>query len=499
MKNQIKTVSLVALYVFALLSCDNDPLNEERNNSQKISVQFETAAKEIIENAVEETLTIKFSQPALTDAILTLKAGNDFSEALSTNPVVEEGFIKIQILEGDVAAQIKLSPINNNIKDGHRVVNLSLTGLPFQFITGANNSINITIKDDETTGPHVESAANFVDQDVVLDESNSTGIEYQIHLSKSVAIDSEIKITLSSDNGVYDLHYTTQPVAENNVLTLPVSAGLNVIGFKVIPVANTQITGELKIKLTISQTAGSITKGNNLDQTITIKDDELSQKPKGYEVTAGNTVLKKFYEYDEFGRVSKVKWENYTPYLLQGTDTYFYDANSLLVKINKYAGKDILYHWSNGRIVKLEEVVNGIIRSYSELDYDDHGNITGAVSYHLQSNGNFAKGFYTIYLYFMDGNLYKSLTYQDTEDPENPYLVSTKTYDNYIDVSNPFPMTEVVPVVKSQTKLATTYRVEENESDLTYSLVYEYRPDGLPAKRIATANGDTQTAVYHYY
>src|SRR5688500_17965108 len=103
MNNQIKTVSLIAFSAFALLSCDDDPLNEEGNDNQKISVQFETAAKEIIENAGEQTVTIKFSKPALTDAILTLKAGNDFSEALDADPFVEDGFIKIQILKGDLA------------------------------------------------------------------------------------------------------------------------------------------------------------------------------------------------------------------------------------------------------------------------------------------------------------------------------------------------------------------------------------------------------------
>ena len=111
----------------------------------------------------------------------------------------------------------------------------------------------------------------------------------------------------------------------------------------------------------------------------------------------------------------------------------------------------------------------------------------------------FLKGLFTIYLYFSDGNLYKSLTYQESGDPEEPHLISTKTYDNYIDVENLFPMTEVLPGVRMQTKLATSYRLEEGETDMTYEMWYEFRPDGLPAKRIATTAGETQTAVYHYY
>lgn len=60
-------------------------------------------------------------------------------------------------------------------------------------------------------------------------------------------------------------------------------------------------------------------------------------------------------------------------------------------------------------------------------------------------------------------------------------------------------MTEVLPGVRMQTKLPTSYRIEENGLDKTYYMVYEYRPDGLPEKRIASTSGDTQTAVYHYY
>jgi hypothetical protein len=125
--------------------------------------------------------------------------------------------------------------------------------------------------------------------------------------------------------------------------------------------------------------------------------------------------------------------------------------------------------------------------------------VGGVVSYYRQDNGEFLKGLFTVYLYFVDGNLYKTLTYNDTGDPENPQLVRTRTYENYIDVSNPFPMTEILPGVNPQAKLPTTYRTEEAGTDLTYQMTYEYRPDGLPGKRIATPQGDLQTAVYYYY
>jgi hypothetical protein len=477
MKTLSSLLSLLILSSFFLLSCDDDPLNPEGSNSGKISVQFEAASMDIAENADELTIVVKLSKPAMVDATLALKASNQFTAAFTTTPPVENGVINVPVQNGDESVAIKVKPVNNSVRDGNRTVDLTFENLPSQFVPGVHKTLKLTVKDDETTGPGVHSAANFIDQDITLEETNSTGVVYQIHLSNPVAIDSELKIALSSDKGIYDLHYATEPAAENNVLTLQVSAGSSVIGFKVKSVPNSNITGELIIQFLISETTGSITKGHNLDQAIRIKDDELFQKPRGYEVTAGSTIVKRFYEYDELGRVSKVKWENYTPYLTQGNDIYHYDASNFLVKINKSPGRDIVYHWSNGRITKSETIVDGNATSYTDYEYDAHGNIAGVASYHRQDGGSFKRGMFTIYFYLLDGNIYKSLTYEGSDDPNEPTLISTKTYDNYIDVANPFPMTEILPVVKSQTKLATTYRVEENGRDHTYHMTYEYRPD----------------------
>lgn len=499
MKNLFQGIGYPIVFSLTLLACDNDPIDEEGKNASRVTVQFQTATREIPENGNEEIVSITFNKPALAEGNLILKTGNIFDEAFATTPPSQDGMITIPIQKGDNSASLKLSPLDNAEKDGHRIALLTFGNLEEQFVSGFNKTISITVKDDETTHPIVESIANFINQDIVLEEANAVGIEYQIHFSEAVAVDSEIKISVAAINGIYGLHYLTEPLADNHIVTLPVTAGLRVIGFRVKPIANEVITGELKISMTIAETSGSIRKGSNLEESFIIKDDELAQKPKGYEVTAGNSILKKFFEYNTHGRISRVNWENYTPYLTHGTDTYHYDANNQLIKINKSAGRDIMYEWSNGRIIKSNDVQDGVIKSYTDYAYDEMGNLAGAAPYYRQQDGSFQKGLFTIYLYFTDGNLYKSLTYQDSGNPEDPFLVSTKTYNNYIGDYNPFPMTEVLPVVNMQTKLATTYTVEEYGIEKTYHMVYEYLPDGLPAKRIATSNSDVQTAVYHYY
>lgn len=498
MKNLVWNTCLSGLFIVILLACDEDPLSGE-GNDLKIAVHFETATKEINEDAEEETIILRLDRPAPADAILFLKPGGDFAGNLTTAPEIVNGLIRITVQKGDVAAQIALKPTDNSDQHWHKTITLALHQLTPPFFSGTHPSINITIHDDETTHPYRESVANFIRQEATIEETYAAGIEYQIHFSEPVAIDSEITIALTAANGTYGSDFVTEPEAENNLLILPVAAGSSVIRFKVKPVDNSYITGHLSMGLSISETSGSIRKGTHLQDTFTIKDDELTGKPRGYEISAGNIVAKRFYEYDALGRIAKVNWENFNPYRTAGTEVYHYDNDSRLVKIDKYPGREIVYHWSGERITRFDEVSDGQVRHYSELHYDESGNVGLVTSYHLQPDGTYAKGLFTLYLYFMDGNLFKSLTYQDTQDPEEPYLVSTKTYEGYIDAFNPFPMSEIVPTVKTQTKLATTYRIEEGALDKTYQMVYEYRPDGRPGKRIATATGDLQTAVYHYY
>ena len=495
MKNLTSPWSL--LFSAALIfSCDEDPLNE--NEGARIAVAFETATKQIPENAGEQTVVVKLSKPAPSDGLITLKAGDKFTSNFNTIPESENGLISLAISKGESAVAVKLQPINNADKDGQRFLELKLHHVSTPLTASVPGTLNITVEDDESS-PIVESVANFISQNITLDEKSASGVEYQVHFSEAVAVDSEIKIAISSENGSYGLNYVSEPVAQNNIISLPVATGLRVIAFKVTPVDNNQISGELKVKLDLSETSGSVKKGTKVQEVLTIKDDELTGKPRGYEVTAGATVIKRFYEYDASGRISKVNWENYTPSYTQGTDIYHYNQTGQIERITK-GTKEIAYFWSGGQIVRSEEQSNGTVKSYAEYDYDDKGNLAGVVSYYRQSDNTFAKGFFTVFLYFLDGNLYKSLTYQDNADPEQePYLVSTKTYDNYIDVANHFPMSEVLPNIKSQTKLATVYRVEESGADQTYSLTYEFRDDGLAGKRIASGPNDTQTAVYHYY
>jgi hypothetical protein len=497
MKNLIIRIVLFLFASITFISCKQE--QEEMKNTTKITIGFDTAEKTIKEDAVEQTLQLKLSGKAPLPGIITLLLPQEVEKVFTTNPQTVNGRLQLPIKEGDLLTTFKIKPIDNSTKDGHTVSTITLEQLTYPFIANANKSIQITILDDEIPTDYKESLANFIPNEITLPETNTAGASFVIHLSEPAAIDGTIHVSVAAEKAIYITHFISQPAATNGIITLPVREGSRTIEFKVIPVSNSDITGELSIDFTITATTGSIQKGERLKQTLKISDDELNQKPKGYENTSGNTIIKKLFEYDENGRIAKVHRESYNPYYSKGTDTYFYNEQGKLTRINIYAGKDIHFTWQNGRIIKSETLVNDILNEYTEYEYDIQGNIAGTSTHHRQQDGSFTQGFTSIYFYFPDGNIYKSQTYMPGSNPAEPILVSTRTYEGYMNRDNPFPMVEILPTVTAQTKLATSYRVEESGIDQVYTLSYQFRPDGLPEKRIATSTRDSQTVVYHYY
>jgi hypothetical protein len=210
--------------------------------------------------------------------------------------------------------------------------------------------------------------------------------------------------------------------------------------------------------------------------------------------------MKKTYEYTPTGKISKILWETNTPYHTSGADVYYYDSEDKVTKVNTAPGFDLLYTYTNGRISMEQKLDNGILKRYTLFDYDAAGNVAGYVIYHLQPDGTFALSSTMVLLYYTDGNLYKKLVYTHTlANPEEAHLVKTETFDNYIDHENPFPMVEVLPNVKTQKKLPTTYRLETNGYDFLYNLSYQYATNGKVIRRVTSMGYSSESASYEYY
>ena len=344
--------------------------------------------------------------------------------------------------------------------------------------------------------PAVNTAfADFTSSNLTLAETRGEPVEISIHLSQPVSTESKVVVRVYSDR--LDALITNPPL-ENGELTLYAAVSDTVLRFTVQPVNDNMASGHSSVTFSIAATDGSIVTGSELTNVLTIQDDELVLKAMGYETSGSGDIVKRMYEYDSRGRIAKVNWETYTPYKRSGTQTWFYDDDDRLIRINKYPGHDVHYSWDAGKIWKEDVYQDGTLVQYTIYAYDAQGNIAGSHPYYRQDDGSFKSSLFLVYLYFSDGNIHKSLLYA-SQGEDDPVLLSTKTYDRYIEVDNPFPMIEILPNVRSQTKLATSYRVEEHGFDFEYTITYEFREDGLPSRRTASSTGVNETTVYSYY
>lgn len=478
-----------------LSGCEPDEISTNRI----IHIQFDSSSVKIHENEEQLILKLSFDRSTVIEGRVTLSLSNVDKERFTTEPATVNGLINLGITRNQSVAMIKFKPVNNSISDGAHSVLMTLSDASDGFKFGTQKSVAITLVDDDSPSAPGKSIVNFIPTDENLIESNPDGQDIGIVFSPALKSAGSVEIIVESPNAVYNTHFKTIPETIGGRITLNPDVGPGIAKVKIVPIDNANIGGDLQIGLTISDTDGSIEKGTQLSQTLIISDDELRNKPKGYAVSAGSWGLKKIYEYDELGRVARVKIEKSSPATSTTTETYFYDTQGRIEKINKYPQINIIFTWVDSQITKSETIDHGVVKAYTEYEYDVLGNVSGSANYYRQSDGQLKLGSIIVNLYFADGNIYKSLYYDPAAGMDEPQLISTRTYEGYIDAENPFPMVDILPTVKTQNKLPSSYRIEENGVDLHYTFSYEFRNDGRVKKRTAANNHTTETAYYLYY
>ena len=494
----IKT-SLLFFLIAALSGCDKSKDLAPPIPSQ-VTIEFKSAQLVIHENEPHRTVEILLNSPAVKDGMVRLSLDSINQTRFTTEPALVNGQINLPVSKNHESATFKMIPVNNSLFEGNRNMVMTLSQPSEGFRLGQKKSLAFTFIDDDTAGnTPAKSIVNFVLMDGKISEKNHEGQAFTIRFSRPLATNGSLEITVESPNALYGTHFTTRPASVNGKIVLNPAIGKDAASITILPVNNSVINGDMDINLTIINAGGSIQKGTLLTQPVQIADDELANKPKGYITSGGGWGLKKIYEYNETGKVKRVHIESSTPATSARIETYFYNTAGQIVKINTHPQIDVVFTWANGRIIKSETIDHGIMDKYTLFDYDNFGNVSGAANYYKQPNGQFKLGSLMGYLYFADGNLYKSLYYIPREGSEEHTLISTRTYEGYIGAENPFPMVEIIPGVKTQHKLPSSYRMEENGTDLRYNFTYEFRPDGLVSKRIANGGQGGETATYLYY
>lgn len=258
-------------------------------------------------------------------------------------------------------------------------------------------------------------------------------------------------------------------------------------------VDNEKVNDQRVITINIEEVSEGFEIGLKKTLTLELIDDEMYGKLKSFSSTYGITSSNRSIEYDEFGRIHKVNWENRGIHVQSGTDTYSYENGQL----SSIHFSDVLHEkffWENGKIAKSERFQSGVKQSYFIYSYDGAGNIGEEATFSLQSDGSYLMSVVFVYLYFTDGNLNKILTYVPEE--EGFKWISTRTYDDYINKPNSNPY-EVVPTISAQNKLPGFYKIETETSSVQNTYNYDFDEAGMLVKRSIIETGEIAEYQHH--
>jgi hypothetical protein len=496
MKTRQRILQLfLALITIGLISCNEEeaqPVKPGPIEPGIISVQFTHNTVTLVENDEPAEIMLAFSQAAEKDGIISLAVtAVDFS-GFRTSPELSDGIIELPVIEGQTSASFTFEPIDNASLSDAKTASFTLQSVSDGFSIGTSNAMTISITDDESP-----AIIGFALQEGTIRENADNGIRVGLAFSHASPGTGVIEIDLASASALYGTHFESEPEAIDGKIVLELSEGTSELFFNLIPKNNTTINGNKVINLSISSASGSVQLNNQINFTLTLEDDELIGKPKGYETLAGSWRNKRMFEYNEAGQIARVLWEqNGTT----GINTYHYDGNGILQKISESATIETLYRRdTQGRIILAEKFNAGLLKKYTIYSYDDAGNVGEAAVFDRQPNGEYVMSSLFIYLYYSNTNhLYKRLTYYPIQGTEDFDLVQEETYEYYVQyyATNPFPMVEILPGINVQPFFPSRYTLNRDGQEYSYPLTYVFDEQGMPVRR-TTSNGEVTT--YQYY
>jgi hypothetical protein len=478
--------------LLTIISCSDDEITQV--TTAPVEARFTQTELTVDENAGPLEIAISLAKPAIREGIIIVNIEGNELEKFTTSPAAEGGQIELSVMAGQSVVKFILTPVNDENESPDQTIEFTIQSASDGFVIGSEKVLKVSLNDDE-----VPSQVGFMLNQGSARENASIASDVIIVFSHAMKGTGTIEISMTSGDAIYGTHFVTVPEAVNGKITLPVEDGEDHVQFKVIPLNDLHYNGNRNINYVISNVEGSMIKGDQLTHQLTITDDELEGKYKGYTVVAGNWSYKRIYEYNEDGTVSKINWEQNTPYYSGGTYVFHYNEAGQVIKRVESAVDETNFTWQDGRIVKAEKFNNGVLKQYTLYGYDNAGNVGEAAVHDRQPDGELKLSLLFVYLYRTDGNIYKQLTHVPIEGPEEYSLISTRTFDQYLATASTFSMMEILPNVNSQPNLPGSYQVEENGHNILYQFSYEFDENGKPTRRTASSSAGSEVAYYEYY
>lgn len=261
-------LGMVVLTLVTFQTCEEETQEEV---SRPSTIQFSASVQNVTEGN-EATITLLLDKAAPQDVSIdvSIETNAIYSQHYTTEPAVADGSIVIAIEKGQTTAEVVVTTVDNSLFEGTKFIIFTISTPSEGLKIGTATSLTLTMGDDE--GP---SLANFSTNTGTLPESNSAGISVNIPLSAPAKGAGSITVVLDPDQAILGIHFTTDPAPTNNTYTFSIEQNQTGVAFTFLPIDNELFTNNFNITFSIVEASGVVLKGNNLNYSLTLEDDEL--------------------------------------------------------------------------------------------------------------------------------------------------------------------------------------------------------------------------------
>jgi hypothetical protein len=256
---------------------------EVKNNMPR-SVQFAQASAIYSESAPAQTINLNFSNPAVANGSITVKAfnGSNLTAAdYTTTPAISHDSIVLPVAINSSRVTFMFTPTDDNIDEGNETVTFQVVGASTGITIGANNVFVVTITDNDTTIP--ARTVNFAraTQNVTEDAGAVT-----VTLNLSAPLNGAGTVVLKANrwSGITNADFSTTPaLTASDSLVLNLADGATSASFSINVTDDTDNENDESVTFSLARLAGNITAGATSSYTFTIIDnDTLSSAVNEY-------------------------------------------------------------------------------------------------------------------------------------------------------------------------------------------------------------------------
>jgi len=257
---------------------------DDKETPFPVSAQFTQLALSFAENEGEHIIDLRLSNPAVADGQIVLNASAYTTSCFVTEPATELGQIKIPVQKGRALFQFKISPVDNNVLDGCKVIKFSLGSLPPGVGKGDVREMIISVNDDEAPVD-----AGFEINTMSVRENEPSGAKFDITFAAPAPADGVLLLKFQSVSR-YGVDYATEPAAVSDKIFLQVSKGATSATVGIYPVNDQSFKADRNISFQIQDATGGLKVGGKDSFWFTITEDD------GHQISAISAIRSMFVQ-----------------------------------------------------------------------------------------------------------------------------------------------------------------------------------------------------------